>query len=176
MRELADVERIDRFLVALAQVISEPTTVYLVGGATAVLVGWRGTTRDIDMVVRPESDALLRAIPRLKEQLAINVELAAPDHFVPVPPGWEGRSPVVRRIGLLTVCHYDLTAQALAKLERGHARDLDDVRAMLAARLISPDGLREAFEQAASQLYRYPAVDPDSYRGALDAFLAEAGQ
>jgi hypothetical protein len=29
-----------------------------------------------------------------KEALAINVELAAPDHFIPVPPGWrpEARS------------------------------------------------------------------------------------
>lgn len=103
---------------------------YLVGAATAVLIGWRASTRDIDHVIRPESDAILRAIPRLKEQLAINVEFAAPDHFIPVPPHWEERSPVVKRIGLLTVRQYDLTAQALARIERppcarpgGRARD-----------------------------------------------------
>lgn len=172
MREPADAERIERFLVALAQAATAPTTVYLVGGASAVLVGWRAMTRDIDLVIRPESDALLRAIPRLKDELSINVELAAPDHFIPVPAGWESRSPLVRRIGLLTVCHYDFTAQALAKIERGHSRDLDDVRAMLAARLVSRAALRDAFEQAAPDLYRYPAIDPDTYRAALDAILA----
>jgi hypothetical protein len=33
--------------------------------------------------MRPESDELLRAIPKLKETLNINVELASPDQFMP---------------------------------------------------------------------------------------------
>jgi hypothetical protein len=173
MRDIATTERIDRFLVALSQVATERTTVYLVGGATAVLIGWRESTRDIDLVIRPESDALLRAIPRLKEQLAINVELAAPDHFIPVPPHWEERSPIVKQIGHLTVRHYDLTSQALAKIERGHVRDLADVRAMLDAGLVTRNGLRAAFDDAADQLYRYPAVDPESYRRALDEVISD---
>lgn len=173
MREPANAERIERFLAALARVTSTPTTVYLVGGATAVLVGWRQTTRDIDLVIRPESDALLRAIPALKEQLALNIEFAAPDHFIPVPRGWEARSPVVKRIGELTVCHFDLTAQALAKIERGHARDLSDVRALRAAGLVSAVGLRDAFERAAPDLYRYPAIDPATYRAALESALQD---
>lgn len=171
MREPADAERIERFLEALARVATSPTTVYLVGGATAVLVGWRQTTRDIDLVIRPESDALLRAIPALKERLALNIEFAAPDHFIPVSAGWEARSPVIKRIGNLTVCHYDLTAQALAKIERGHARDLADVRALRAAGLVSDDGLRQAYAHAAPELYRYPAIDPDTYRAALESAL-----
>jgi len=103
MREPADVERIERFLTALAQAATGPTTVYLVGGASAVLVGWRAMTRDIDLMIRPESDALLRAIPRLKDELSINVELAAPDQFIPVPAGWEARSPVFKRIGAVSL-------------------------------------------------------------------------
>lgn len=173
MREVATSERIDRFLEALAQAAAVPTTVYLVGGATAVLIGWRASTRDIDLVIRPESDALLRAIPRLKEQLAINVEFAAPDHFIPVPAHWEERSPVVKRIGLVTVRHYDLTAQALAKIERGHVRDLADVRAMLDSGLVTVEGLRAAFDEAEPNLYRYPAVDPVTYRQALDDVTGE---
>jgi hypothetical protein len=35
----------------------------------------------VDLVMRPESDALLRAIPLLKERLRLNVELASPDRF-----------------------------------------------------------------------------------------------
>ncbi|BAH40762.1 MAG TPA: hypothetical protein DGD08_18220 [Gemmatimonas aurantiaca] len=174
MREVATSERIDRFLAALAQAATVPTTVYLVGGATAVLTGWRESTRDIDLIIRPESDSLLRAIPRLKDQLAINVEFAAPDHFIPVPPHWEERSPIVKRIGLLTVCHYDLTAQALAKIERSHLRDLADVRAMLKAGLVTVEGLRAAFTEAEADLYRYPAVDPESYRQALDEVISSA--
>lgn len=124
-------------------------------------------------MIRPESDALLRAIPTLKERLALNVEFAAPDHFIAVPPGWEARSPVVKRIGQLTVCHYDLTAQALAKIERGHARDLSDVRALRAAGVVSAAGLRDAFARAAPDLYRYPAIDPATYREALESALQD---
>lgn len=172
MRELATRARIEAFLHALAESATTPTTVYLVGGATAVMVGWRESTRDVDLVIRPESDAILRAIPSLKERLALNVEFAAPDHFIPVPAGWESRSPHVARIGKVTVCHYDFTAQALAKIERGHSRDVADVQAMLDAGLVTADGLRDAFERAAPDLYRYPAVDPGTYRRALDAALA----
>jgi len=102
------------------------------------------------------------------------VEFAAPDHFIPVPPHWEERSPIVKRIGLLTVCHYDLTAQALAKIERSHLRDLADVRAMLKAGLVTVEGLRAAFTEAEADLYRYPAVDPESYRQALDEVISSA--
>ncbi len=54
---------------------------------------------DIDLVMKPESDAVLRAIPALKERLHLNIEIAAPNHFIPVPAGWEDRSPVVAQIG-----------------------------------------------------------------------------
>ncbi|WP_373059242.1 hypothetical protein [Gemmatimonas sp.] len=158
---------------ALAKTAPAPTTVYLVGGTTAVLVGWRDTTLYVDMIMRPEHDAMLRAILARKEQLSINVEFAAPDQFIPVPTGWESRSPLVAQYGPLTVRHYDLTAQALAKIERGHVRDLNHVRAMLDAGLVTPDSLRTTYDQAASDLYRYPAVDPVTYRAALDALLAE---
>jgi hypothetical protein len=91
MRELATRERIDAFLQALAREAVSETDVFLVGGTSAVVVGWRDSTMDIDLVMRPESDALLRAIPLLKERLHLNVELASPDQFIPVPHGWELR-------------------------------------------------------------------------------------
>ena len=64
MRELADKERIEAFLAALAREATAETEVYLVGGTSAVLVGWRPTTIDLDLVIRPESDAMLRARSR----------------------------------------------------------------------------------------------------------------
>jgi uncharacterized nucleotidyltransferase DUF6036 len=102
-----------------------------VGGATAVLHGWRPTTIDVDLVMRPEDDTLLRAIPDLKEELQINVELASPLDFIPVPPGWEDRGTFICQMGRVRFFHFDLYAQALAKVERGHRQDLADVREMI---------------------------------------------
>jgi len=171
MREVADRTRIEAFLSALAREATIPTDVFLVGGTTAVLVGWRASTIDIDLVMRPESDALLRAIPSLKERLNVNVELASPDQFIPVPPGWEERSPLVTRIGRVTFRHYDLVAQALSKIERGHGRDLADVGAMVDRGLISGAEVRAMFSRIEPELYRFPAIDPPSFRRAVDAIF-----
>jgi hypothetical protein len=168
VREVADRDRIDRFLNALAREATTDTQVFLVGGTSAVLIGWRSATVDVDLVMRPESDELLRAIPRLKERLNINVELASPDQFIPVPPGWEDRSPLISRIGRLTIRHYDFVAQALSKIERGHARDLDDVQAMIARGLITLSQVRDQFSRIEPELYRFPAIDPGSFREAVD--------
>lgn len=84
MRGIADAERIHRFMQALAAAAEAEGRVYLTGGATAVLIGWRPTTIDVDIKLVPEHDSLLRSIPRLKESLQINVELAAPDQFIPL--------------------------------------------------------------------------------------------
>ena len=172
MREVATRDRIEAFLAALARETIHDTKLFLVGGTSAVIEGWRDSTKDIDMVLRPESDVLLRAIPALKEKLNLNVELAAPDHFIPVSPGWESRSPVVRQLGKLTVLHYDFTAQALSKIERGHVRDVADVRAMIARGLVSTRELRRQFDAIKPELFRYPAIDPTSFEAALDAVLA----
>lgn len=168
MCELADKARIQAFIGALAREASTDTDVFLVGGTSAVLVGWRATTVDIDLVIRPESDAMLRAIPAPKERLRINVELASPDQFIPVPAGWEQRSPVIERIGRVTIRHYDFVAQALAKIERGHTRDLADVQAMLEHGLISAGDVRRMFARIEPELYRFPAIDPASFRRAVD--------
>ena len=80
------------------------------------------STIDIDLTMEPESDDLLRTVPRLKESLSLNVELASPDHFIPALAGWRERSPFIAREGNVTFRHYDLYAQALSKIERGHDR------------------------------------------------------
>ena len=171
MREVADRERIHAFMHALARHATADVDVFVVGGTSAVLVGWRCATIDIDLVMRPESDALLRAIPELKERLHLNVELASPDLFIPVPPGWEQRSPVISRIGRVTYRHFDFVAQALAKIERGHTRDVADVHAMQTHALITASDVRAQFARMEPELYRFPAIDPPSYRRAVDAMF-----
>lgn len=169
MRALADAARIRRFLAALGAEADAEARLYLTGGATAVLHGWRSSTVDIDYLLVPETDRLLRAIPRLKEELHVNVEPACPAHFIPPLPGWEERSRFVCREGRLTVLHYDPYAQALAKVERGHRKDLDDVRALVSEGLVEPARARELFSRIEPELYRYPAIDPGEFRRQVDA-------
>jgi hypothetical protein len=164
VRGLADAERIQAFMRALGAAATEEGVVYLTGGATAVLVGWRPTTVDVDVKLVPESDVLLRSLSRLKDELRLNVELASPLEFIPVSAGWEERSPFVAREGPLTFRHFDPCAQALAKLERGHDRDLADVRALLERGLVEATALRSTFEQIEPELYRFPAIDAGSFR------------
>lgn len=171
MRALADADRIHRFMRAIGKAALAETRVYFTGGATAVLQGWRQSTIDVDIRVVPEQDAIFRAIPRLKEELQLNVELASPDHFIPVKPGWEDRSPFAAREGRVCFHHFDLYAQALAKIERQHAQDMSDVREMLDRGLIERTGLLAYFEAIEPSIYRYPAVDAASFRAAVEAVV-----
>jgi hypothetical protein len=141
---------------------------YLAGGACAVLLDWRPTTIDVDVELDPALEPLLRDIPEIKEALQVNVELASPGHFIPELPGWRERSPFITREGLVDFHHYDFYAQALAKIERAHAKDLDDVREMARRKLIEPHRVREFFDRIAPELYRYPAIDPPSFRRAVE--------
>ena len=173
MRPLVDAARLDAFLQAFGRAADAPARVYLTGGATAVLLGWRPSTIDVDLKLVPELDSLFRAIPALKDSMQINVELASPDDFIPELPGWQERSAFVATHGQASFHHYDLYAQALAKIERGHEQDRVDVRAMLERGLVRRDRLRELYAAIESRLYRYPAIDPAAFRGALDQALGD---
>jgi hypothetical protein len=171
MRRPVDRPRLEEFLRALGRECREDVRVYLTGGATAVLLGWRPSTIDVDLKILPDSDPILQAIPRLKESLEINVELASPGDFIPEIPGWQDRSPFIRREGRASFHHYDLEAQALAKIERGHDQDLRDAAEMVRRKLVDPSSLLRRFEQIAPMLYRYPAIDPASFRRAVGSFV-----
>ena len=66
MREAVDRARIEQVMEALGAAADRPVRVYFAGGATAVLMGWRASTVDIDFVAVPDSGAMMRAIPALK--------------------------------------------------------------------------------------------------------------
>ena len=172
MRALADESRVRAFMSALGREADVEGRAYFTGGASAVLVGWRDSTIDVDLKLAPETDRLFRAIPALKESLELNVELASPADFIPELPGWQERSPFIDKQGRLAFHHYDFHAQALAKIERGHTQDVADVREMIRRGLVSPERLRHFFEAIADGLSRYPAVDPRAFRRALEEFLA----
>lgn len=152
-----------------------PGRIYLTGGATALLIGWRSSTVDVDLKLDPEPAGIFEAIAALKDELGINVELASPDQFLPPPPDWRERSVFIARHGEVEFFHYDLRAQALAKLARGHDRDLRDVEAMLARGLISTADLRSTLEAIRPGLIRYPALDAGELEGRVVRFLEKHG-
>jgi hypothetical protein len=175
MRALADHERIHALMRELAAEADVDTRLYLTGGASAVLIGWRAATIDVDVKLVPESDRLLRAIPELKERLQINVELASPSDFIPEIPGWEERSRFIGKEGRLSAFHYDFYSQALAKIERGHAQDRADVGEMLGRGLVEPTRALRYFAEIEPLLYRYPAIDRSSFRRAVERELGSGG-
>lgn len=173
MRPPVTGEKIAKLMVALGQLVNGPGTIFFTGGVTALLHGWRETTIDIDLKALPEPLGLYEALSQLKERENLNIELASPDDFIPEVPGWRERSLFIARQGNVDFYHYDPYAQALAKIERGHARDKTDVASMLAAGLVYPDKLYELFLQIEPGLIRYPAIDAVVFRRALEQFVAQ---
>jgi predicted nucleotidyltransferase len=174
MRPSVDEDRIRALARELGRIARTPVRVYLTGGSTAVIEGWRRSTVDVDLRFEPESDELMRALPKLKERLAINIELASPPDFIPELPGWRDRSPLVLTEGSLSIHHFDPYSQALSKIERGFTQDLTDVAEMISRGLVVETRLRSLFEQIEPDLYRYPAIEPQSFRRSVEAALTDA--
>jgi hypothetical protein len=171
MRPPVDEPRIRALARALGRVARGPVRIYLTGGSTAVLEGWREATIDVDLRFEPEADELLRELPVLKEQLGMNIELVSPPDFIPELPQWRERSPHIFREGKVDVHHFDLYSQALSKIERGFEQDLMDVRAMIAYGHVEPLRLRELYASIEPELYRYPAIDLLAFREKVEAAL-----
>lgn len=144
---------------------------YFTGGTSAVLEGWRDTTLDIDLSFSSEPQGAFEAIAELKQSLNINIELASPSDFIPALPGWESRSHFIDQVGSLQFFHYDFYSQALAKLERGHEKDLLDVKEMHGKELIDLKQLVPYFSQIEAQLIRYPAIDNNAFRKKVENFV-----
>jgi hypothetical protein len=168
MRQPVTADNLQVFMKALAAVVSTPSRIYLVGGATAVLLGWRTSTIDIDLKIIPESDEILRSLPQLKERLQVNIELASPGDFIPELPGWQERSLFIQQEGKLAFYHYDFYAQVLAKIERGHQMDSQDVGHLIANGLVDPKRLLEMFFAIEDRLYLHPSLDKAAFRRAVE--------
>ncbi len=173
VRAPVDAERLQRFMRELGRRVRGPGRVYLTGGATAVLHGWRSSTVDVDIKLEPEPPGAFEAIATLKNELDINVELASPDQFLPAPTDWAGRSSFIASFGQIEFRHFDYRAQALSKIARGHGRDLADAEAMIERGLVSKEELGRALDEIDDWLVRYPALDADAFRRRARAFLGD---
>lgn len=78
MRPPVDPSRVTRFLTELGRAVRSPGRVYLTGGASALLEGWRTSTIDIDIKLDPEPIGVFEAIARLKDRLDTNVARPQP--------------------------------------------------------------------------------------------------
>lgn len=86
-REISNAAKVRLLMRHIGEQATAPGRVYLVGGSSAVLVGWRETTVDVDLKLDPEPGGVFAVIACAKEELHMNVELAAPDEFIPPLPG-----------------------------------------------------------------------------------------
>jgi len=159
MRSETNKEKILSFMDALAERSRGSGRIYLTGGASALLLGWREMTIDVDVKADPEPERFFEAIADLKDSLDINIELASPDLFLPELPGWRERSMFIKRMRDIEYFHYDFYAQALSKIARSHARDIVDVEAMCERGLVEKARLRELFEEIRPKLVRFPSID-----------------
>jgi len=173
MRRKVTAEKLRQFMKELAAAARSPGKVYLTGGATALLLGFRDQTIDIDLRLDPEPGGVFEAIAQLKNRLDINVELASPADFIPAPPDWRERSRHVASHGQVEFYHYAFALQALAKLERGHEQDLGDVEDFLKGGYVSPSELRQTFRVIQPALVRYPAVDAEQFEKKVECFLRD---
>jgi hypothetical protein len=169
---------IERFLQELGRAVHHSGKIYLAGGAALVHDGVRGaqaSTADIDLKLDvSDLSEVEQALRQLKVQLGLNVELASPADFIPLPPTWEAMSRYVGRYGMLDVFYFDFYTLALAKIERGQSRDIQDVVLLQQHGLIQRDLLETAFQAILPQLGtgRFFNIDPAVFTQKFAAAIA----
>lgn len=149
----------------------ESFRVYVVGGGTAVLSGWRAATIDADLY--SERDEVFRDVQAIKERLALNIEFARPEQFVPPLAGSAERHVFVERVGDIDFFHYDPYAQLLSKIVRGFRKDLIDAEHFLRSGMVDAGRFRELVRDIPETEYaRYPNLSRDAVVTVVDEFLA----
>lgn len=148
----------------------ESFRVYIVGGGTAVLEGWRSSTIDADLWA--ERDEVFRDVQSIKDRLQLNVEFVRPEQFVPPLAGTDERHVFIERVGEIDFFHYDPYAQLLSKIVRGFRKDLLDAERLVDSGMVDPGRFRELVREIPDSAYaRYPALSRESVLAAVDAVL-----
>jgi hypothetical protein len=174
MRDALTRDHLERLMQELARTAPRRGAyqVYLVGGGTAVHLGWRRSSIDVDLF--SEQDAVFRDIQGIKERLNINIEFARPEDFVPPLDGSADRHVFIEKAGTISFYHYDPYAQLFSKVVRGFHRDLEDARNFLASGAVDPARFRALVGAIPDAAYaRYPSLSRAAVEAAVDAFLAK---
>ena len=86
MRDPIQAIKLQALMEAFGKRVKTAGRIYLTGGATALLHGWRQMTIDVDLKADPEPQGFFEAIATIKDELSINIELASPSDFIPELP------------------------------------------------------------------------------------------
>lgn len=152
----------------------ESFRVYVVGGGTAVLAGWRRATIDADLYA--EREEVFRDVQGIKDRLELNIEFARPEDFVPPLRGSSDRHLFIGRVGDIDFFHYDPYAQLLSKIVRGFRKDLMDAERFVGDGMVDPRAFRELVEAIPDSEYaRYPTLSREAVHAAVDEFLSGRG-
>jgi hypothetical protein len=146
--------------------------VYLVGGATAVLAGWRTATIDADLSA--DDETVFGDVQGIKDRLRLNVEFARPEHFVPALAGSAGRHVFIERVGDVEFFHYDPYAQLLSKIVRGFRKDMLDAEGFVTSGMVDPSRFRALVAAIPDSEYlKHPNLSRAGVESAVDRFLSE---
>lgn len=69
MRANVDAQKLESLMQILGKEARGSGCIYLTGGASALLIGWRDSTVDIDLRLDPEPPGIFQAIAKLKQEL-----------------------------------------------------------------------------------------------------------
>ena len=145
--------------------------VFVVGGGTAVQVGWRPSTIDADLF--SDDDAVFRDVQRIKERLGLSIEFARPEDFVPALAGSDERHVFIETVGRVSFYHYDPYAQILSKLVRGFNRDMADAESFVASGMVDPARLRRLVHEIPEGAYaRYPTLSRKAVLEVVEEFVS----
>jgi hypothetical protein len=179
-REAATRERIATFLHELGRRFSGRGALYLAGGSMLVYEGFRPRTIDVDYRIEltaGDDTQFIQALRAAQRAVNLNIEPASPADFIPLPSGWRERSRFLTQEGGLSVYAFDLLSTALAKIERGQERDIDDVLALCRTGSLSVMQIAQAFEEIAPriEIEALPRVTEQDFRRKVEAFAVKAG-
>ena len=174
MREELTRERLLLLMKELARTAPRrgPHRVFLVGGGTAVYLGWRRSSVDVGLF--SDRDGVFRSIQEIKERLNINIEFARPEDFVPPLKRSVERHVLLDTVGSITFYHYDPYAQLLSKVVRGFQRDLEDAQEFVRSRMVDPGRFRSLVTAISDTAYaKYPSLSRDGVEKSVETFLSE---
>ena len=149
--------------------------VFLLGGGTAVLEGWRESTIDVDL--HADDSRVFEDVQGIKKRAGANIEFVRPEDFVPPLEGSQSRHLFIETVETVSFYHYDPYAQLLSKIVRGFDRDLRDARRLVDSGMVGVDLFRTLVDGIPEAAFAaYPTLSAAAIGEAVDEFLSDSAR